>query len=116
MLLTAEEAGKSAAVVFRKGITSKGIGSQQPSLRIYSLQPLLQLKSHPAAATIERLDRPQSTFTVKLRDGVADFVTQHLSLEPDGLYRVTGGGVSRIVRVDAYAAGGGSVISRLVAF
>jgi len=116
LLLTAEEAGKSAVVVFRKGNLSKGIGSQQPSLRIYSLQPLIQLKSRPAAVTIERLDRPRSTITVKLRDGVADFVTQRLSLERDGLYRVTGSGASRIVRVDAYAAAGGPVISRLIAF
>jgi hypothetical protein len=116
LLLTAEQAGKSGVVVFRKGNLSKGSGSLRPSLRIYSLQPLIQVKSRPSSVTVERLDRPRSTITVKLRNGVADFVTQRLSLERGGLYRVTTSGASRIVRVDAHAADGGSVISRLIAF
>ena len=116
LLLTAEQAGKSAVTVFRKGNLSKGSGSLQPSLRIYSLQPLIQVKSLPSTVTVKRLDRPQSTITVKLRKGVVDFVTQRLSLERGGLYRVTGRGASRVVRVDAHAANGGSVISRLIAF
>ena len=116
LLLTAEQASKSAVVVFRKGKLSKGRSLPQPSLRIYSLQPLIQVKSLPSIVTVERLDRSRSTITVKLRNGVADFVTKSLSLERGGLYRVTGNGASRIVRVDAYAADGGSVISRLIAF
>ena len=116
LLLTAEQAGKSAAVVFRTGKFSKGRGNQQPSLRIHSLQPLIQVKSLPRFVTVKRLDRSQSTITVPLRNGIADFVTHHLSLERGGLYRFTGSGASRIVRVDAYATDGGSVISRLIAF
>ncbi|MDC0033800.1 hypothetical protein OAJ57_04475 [Alphaproteobacteria bacterium] len=115
LLLSPEQSGKSAAVVFRRGNLSKGSGSQQPSLRIYSLQPLIQVKSRPPIVTIERLDRSQSPITVTLRKGVADFVVRRLSLARGGLYRVTGGGVSRIVKVDTYAASGGSVISRLIA-
>ena len=53
--------------------------------------------------------------TVTLRKGIANFVTRRLSLARGGLYRVTGGGASRIVKVDSYAANGGSVISRLIA-
>ena len=97
LLLTAEQASKSAVVVFRKGILSKGGSLLQPSLRIYSLQPLIQVKSLPSIVTVERLDRSRSTITVKLRNGVADFVTKSLSLERGGLYRVTGNGASRIV-------------------
>ena len=115
LLLSPEQAGKSAAMVFRKGNLSKGSGSQQPSLRIYSLQPLIQVKSRLLTVTIERLDRSQSPITVTVRKGIADFVTRRLSLARGGLYRVTGGGASRIVKVDAYATNGGSVISRLIA-
>ena len=116
LLLTPEQSGKSAAIVFRKGNLSTGSGSLQPSLRIYSLQPLIQVKSRPSTATIERLDQPDTIVTVPLRAGVADLARLGQSLERGGLYRVTGGGASRIVRIDDYAAGGGPVISRLIAF
>ena len=116
LLLTPEQSGKSAAIVFRKGNLSTGSGSLQPSLRIYSLQPILQVQFRPATVTIERLDRSQSLLTVKLQGGVADLAAQKRALERGGLYRVTGGGVSRIVKIDDYAASGGSLISRLIAF
>ena len=51
-----------------------------------------------------------------LRNGIADFAAQRLSLKQGGLYRVTGGGASRIIRVDSYAIAGGPLISRLIAF
>jgi hypothetical protein len=116
LLLTPKQSGKSAAIVFRKGNLSKGSGSLQPSLRIYSLQPLIQVKSRPATVAIERLDRSQEILTVKLLGGVADLAAEKRVLEHGGLYRVTGGGASRIVKIDDYAVAGGSLISRLIAF
>jgi hypothetical protein len=115
LLLTAEEAGKSAVVVFRKGATKKGSGSPRPSLRIYSLQPVIQVKVATGTVTIKRLDLPKSTVTIMVRNGLVDFATQDRVLERGGLYRISSGSSSRVVRVDSYAARGGSLISRLIA-
>lgn len=116
LLLTPEQSGKGGAVVFRRGNLSKGSGALQPSLRIYSVQPFIQAKSRPPTVTIERLDRPDPIVSVALRAGIADLVKQRLSLERGGLYRITGGGASRIVRIDDHAVPGGALISRLIAF
>lgn len=115
LLLTPEEAGKSAVVVFRNDKHQKRAGSLPPSLRIFSLQPVIQVRSDIATVTVERLDRRQPAITLKFRNGVADFAKRDLSLERGGLYRVTSNGAARIIKVDPHAVKGGAVISRLVA-
>lgn len=116
LLLTAEQAGKSAVVVFRKRNTVGQIGASTPSLVIYGLQPIIHVESSPLSVTIERLDREQSTIQVTLRDGVADIGTQRISLERGGVYRASGGSSSRVFKVDENAAERGPVIGRLISF
>jgi hypothetical protein len=115
LLLTDQQAGKGAAIVFRKGNTSSA-AAVQPSLRIFSLKPVIRTSASAGSATVERLDRPDSPVTVTLKNGIADFARRNSVLARGGLYRVSAGDRSRVVKVDDYAADGGPLISRLIAF
>jgi len=116
LLLTAEQAGKSGVLVFRKGQAAKEGGAVTPSLRIFSLEPVIRIANRPATATFERLDDSESGFTVTLDDGIVDLAKQKKSLMRGGIYRVSGGGKARVFRVDPGAVEGGPLIGRYVAF
>jgi len=115
LLLTAQQAGKGAAIVFRKGDTSSA-AAVQPSLRVFSLNPVIRTGNRAKEATVERLDRSEAPLTVTLNNGIADFARLSRALARGGLYRVSAGGSNRVVKIDEYAADGGPLISRLIAF
>ncbi len=118
LLLTAEQAGKSGAIVFRRGTSPAHEVTTKPSLRIFSREPVLRIAARPSVATLERLDRAEGTVSLPLQKGkgVADLATMKKPLAVGGVYRVTGGGKSRVFQIDPAAKNGGPLLGRLVAF
>lgn len=116
LMLTAEQAERSGVLVFRRGRVKPDGASSIPSLRIFSLTPIIRTEARPGNATIKRIDRPEPPITLTLKNGIADMATLGKSLVRGGIYRVNGGGRERVFQIDVGALKGGPVISRYVEF
>ncbi len=115
--LTAEQAGKSAALVLRKAPVSAGGTMPEPALKIYGASPLFKLTGSEEEVEIERLDRPRDTLKIAVKNGLADLAATGQSLKPGGLYRARAGEAEIVFKVDAFARPGkGPIIGRLIAF
>jgi len=119
--LTAEQAGKSGAMVFRKAPTPSGAAkAPQPDLTIYATSPVVTMPRAQAAArkvTFERLDQPAPPIAIDVNGTKSDLAKSGVRLAPGGLYRASQGERSIVIKVDAQAAaGGGPVVGRLIQF
>lgn len=66
---------------------------------------------------IARLDQPAAALMIRLDRGFADLAASTTGLAPGGLYQLTSGARSLVVRVDAAAwDGDGPALGRLIAF
>lgn len=113
LLLSREQAGKSAVVVFRRPPRPAG-GATQAAHKVYSTAPYIRLSSASGTVEIERLDRPAELLRLEARNGGVDLARHGKSLRPGGLYRVKSAGREVVFRVDAGAGHGGSILGRLV--
>ncbi|MBM3547829.1 MAG: hypothetical protein FJX54_12825 [Alphaproteobacteria bacterium] len=112
--LTAEQAGKSGAMVFRRPPGQQAPAVPAASVTLHATSPVV---TSTAAGTvvIERLDKPAPPISVALKAAKADLATMGVRLEPSGTYRATQGQRSVVFKIDAgAAAGGGPVIGRLL--
>lgn len=115
--LTAEQAGKSGAMVFRRAPGTAAPAAAE--LTLHATSPVVTLSKGPASGTLvfDRLDKPAQPISVALSALKTDLAKKGIELAPGGLYRASQGQQSIVVRVDAKAAsGGGPVVGRLIQF
>lgn len=114
--LTAEQAGKSGAMVFRKKPTDKAPIPEAVQTTIYSLSPAVSAPA-PGQLIIERIDQAGQPMTVKLTAAKMDLAKAGVKLDPGGTYRAILGERRVVFAVDAKAtAGAGPLAGRLIQF
>jgi len=113
--LTAEQAGKSGAMVFRKKPTDKP-APETAQTTIFSVSPAISA-SAPGQLTIERIDQTGQKVTVKMTAAKMDLAKAGVKLDAGGTYRATLGSQKIVFAVDAKAApGAGPLAGRLIQF
>ena len=117
MSLTAQQASKSGAVVFR---AAPKVNTNQPQLTLYGLSPVVDIKGG-GHLTIERLDQPGERIEVDIaghqlmRGTFYDFAKAGKALTAGGTYRASSGGDQITFKVDPNAAPGQApILSRLL--
>jgi hypothetical protein len=120
MRLTAQQASKSGAVVFRGG--PKSTAAVEPQLTLYGLSPVVDAKGG-GQLVIERIDQPGERIEVKLADrqlfrgSFFDFAKDGKALTAGGVYRASIGSDHIVFKIDPYAAPGQApIVSRLLRF
>lgn len=121
MQLSAEQASKSGAVVFR-GAPMRKSAVPQPQLILYGLSPVIDIKGG-GHLVIERLDQPGERIEVDvaahqlLRGAFYDFAKSGQALAAGGVYRASVGSQQIIFKVDPDARPGQApIIGRLLRF
>jgi hypothetical protein len=121
MELTAEQASKSGAVVFRGAPTRKS-AVPQPQLTLYGLSPVVDIKGG-GHLVIERLDQPGERIEMDVaahqlfRGAFYDFAKSGKALAAGGVYRASVGAQQIVFKVDPDARPGQApVIGRLLRF
>jgi hypothetical protein len=121
MQLTAQQASKSGAVVFR-GMPKPAGAAEQPQLTLYGLSPVVDVKGG-GQLVIERIDQPGERIEVKIADRQLfrgtffDFAKDGKALSAGGVYRASVGASQIVFKVDPYAAPGEApIVSRLLRF
>lgn len=122
MQLSAQQASKSGAMVFRAPPKPVPGAGPQPELTLYGLSPVIDLKGG-GKLIIERLDQPGEKHEVTiggqqlLRGSFYDFAKADKSLVAGGVYRASAGSRQIVFKVDPYARPGQApVVSRLLRF
>ncbi|MFN4278153.1 MAG: hypothetical protein ACK4FJ_17815 [Ferrovibrio sp.] len=118
LALGSSQAGKSGAMVFRRG---PGTGKTpanvpEPSVTLLYTAPVFAVEQ-PGELTIERLDQPETVLLYKASGKLFDLAKIGKPLYAGGIYRAVLHGKSTIFRIDPGAAdGGGPLLLRLVRF
>jgi hypothetical protein len=92
MMLSAELAGKSGAMVFRQAPKPHAVALAHPEFTLYGLSPVFELRP-PGKLVIERLDQPgerqELAVTDKelMRGAFFDCAKAGVALAPGGIYR-----------------------------
>ena len=108
LVLTDQEAGQSATVVFRGPPWEKWVRQVVPS-------PTPVVLAAGKTLTIKRLDEDEKAQTVSLTSGHADLATENITLTPGGYYELTAGKKQMVIQIDPAAQSGPMpVASRLV--
>lgn len=120
LLLASNEAGKAGVTVFRSApIALPGMKAPppKPDLTLFKTHPVLIL-SAPGPVTIDRLDvQGIALSTVNVPGTTLDTAKTGAGLEPGGLYKISAGQKSFVVKIDEKAAaGGGPALGRLIRF
>lgn len=91
-------------------------GADRPAV-IRRTRPIIGVAQATGPLCIVRLDRPTAAQSVRLDRGFADLAASAVELAPGGLYRLSAGARSLVVRVDVGAQGGGGpALGRLIVF
>jgi hypothetical protein len=119
MQLTAQQASKSGAVVFRGAPRP---AASEPELTLYGLSPVVDVKGG-GQLVIERIDQPGERIEVKIADrqmfrgSFFDFAKEGKALAAGGVYRASVGPTHIVFKVDPHAAPGAApIVSRLLRF
>lgn len=115
--LTAAQAGKSGAMVFRGGPGSGKTrpGEPEAALTIHSTMPVFSVSTTGLDLIIERLDKPTTTRAIKVTSLVVDLAKEGINLFQGGLYRARLGDHSVVFRVAMDAGeGAGPLLTRLI--
>lgn len=119
MQLSAQQASKSGAVVFRGAPKPS---TPPPQLTLYGLSPVIDIKGG-GHLVIERLDRPGERLEADIagqqlfRGSFYDFAKAGKTLTAGGVYRASVGSRQIVFKVDPYArAGNEPIIGRLLRF
>jgi hypothetical protein len=93
MMLSAELAGKSGAMVFRQAPKPQAVAAvPHPEFTLYGLSPVFEVRP-PGKLVVERLDQPgerhEITVTERelVRGAFLDFAKSGVALTPGGVYR-----------------------------
>lgn len=114
--LSAAQASKSGAVVFRRGPgTGKTpAGVPEPSVTVFNTAPAFSL-SAPGELIIERLDQNSTTRVFKATGTLFDLRKQNVLLFAGGIYKASLNGKEVIFRISPDASeGSGPLLSRLI--
>lgn len=121
MQLSAAQASKSGAVVFR-GAPARKSAVPQPQLVLYGLSPVVDIKGG-GHISIERLDQPGERIEIDVaahqlfRGAFYDFAKSGQALVAGGVYRARVGAQEIVFKVDPYARPGQApIIGRLLRF
>ncbi len=121
MQLTAQQASKSGAVVFR-GVPKPTAPAATPEMTIYGLSPVIDIKGG-GPLVIERIDRPGERLEVDVADhqlfrgSFYDFAKADKALAAGGVYRASVGTRHIVFKVDTYAKPGAApIVGRLLRF
>ncbi len=118
LALGGSQAGKSGAMVFRRG---PGTGKTpanvpEPSVTLLYTAPVFAVEQ-PGELTIERLDQPETVLVYKAGGKLFDLAKAGKPLYAGGIYRAVLHGKATVFRIDPGAAdGGGPLLLRLVRF
>lgn len=118
LALGSSQAGKSGAMVFRRG---PGTGRTpanvpEPSVTLLYTAPVFAVEQ-PGELTIERLDQPETVLVYKANAKLFDLAKAGQPLYAGGIYRAALNGKTTVFRIDpGAAAGGGPLLLRLVRF
>ncbi len=86
LVLSPEQAGKSAVTVFRKVPSKDKNKLPKASLTVYSTVPLVSLTEKSEKLNIYRLDQSEQMYSVTVDGLVADLAKKKLSFEAGGLF------------------------------
>ena len=92
MMLSAELAGKSCAMVFRQAPKPQAASLPRPEFTLYGLSPVFEVRP-PGKLVIERLDQPGERYEIAVteaqlvRGAFLDFAKSDVVLAPGGIYR-----------------------------
>jgi hypothetical protein len=92
MMLSAELAGKSGAMVFRQAPKPQAAALSHPEFTLYGLSPVFEVRP-PGKLVVERLDQPGERHEIAVteaqltRGAFLDFAKSGVVLAPGGIYR-----------------------------
>ena len=86
----------------------------KPDWVLFGTSPFVRFSKAATTVRIERLDKTEDTITVPVDGDWVDLKSQGITLEPSGLYAMSGGAKPFIVKVSPLAEPGATVLSRLV--
>ena len=92
MMLSAELAGKSGAMVFRQVPKPQAAAAPHPEFTLYGLSPVFEVRP-PGKLVVERLDQPGERYEIPVteqqlvRGAFLDFAKSGVTLVPGGIYR-----------------------------
>jgi len=110
LVLSEEEAGKSATIVFRGPPWEKHVRQVVPS-------PSPLVLAEGKKLEIKRLDSEEPAMNLPLKDGKVDLAARNAVLTPGGFYQLTAGEKQIVIKIDPAAqAGPMPAMSRLVRF
>lgn len=115
--LTAAQAGKSGAMVFRNapGTGKQRAGEPEASVVIYSTRPVFSVSATGQELMIERLDKPGTVRSFPVTGPAVDLAKEGMQLFQGGLYRAKLGERSVVFRVAVDATdGAGPLLTRLI--
>ena len=114
--LTAAEAGKSGALVFRAP-SSTQTGTAAKPVTLYSASPIFTFSKPVKRLEIRRVDRPGPPLVLAVGGRALDLAKLGKSLSPGGTYEARAGSRSQVFAIAAHAyPREGSMIGRLVRF
>jgi hypothetical protein len=120
MMLSAELAGKSGAMVFRQAPKPQAAALPHPQFTLYGLSPVFEVRP-PGTLVVERLDRPGERHAMAVteqelvRGAFVDCAKAGVALAPGGIYRAKFGEQEIVFKIDPDAkASGAPLIGRLV--
>jgi hypothetical protein len=119
MMLTAELAGKSGAMVFREA-PKRQLPTVHPEFTLYGLSPVIEVKPN-GVLVIERVDQPSEHYEITLAGAdllhgrFLDVAKVGVTLAAGGIYRAKAGTQEMIFQIDRQAKPGPSpLVGRLL--
>ena len=119
MMLSAELAGKSGAMVFRQAPKPRAASLPRPEFTLYGLSPVFEVRP-PGKLVIERLDQPGERYEIAVteaqlvRGAFLDFAKSDVVLAPGGIYRAKLADREIVFKIDPDAkAGAAPLVGRL---
>jgi hypothetical protein len=116
MMLSAELAGKSGAMVFRQAPKPQAAALPHPEFTLYGLSPVFEVHP-PGTLVVERLDQPGERHEMPVteqqlvRGAFLDFAKAGVALAPGGLYRAKIGDQEMVFKIDADAKPGAAPLA-----
>src|SRR5262249_7623805 len=119
MMLSAELAGKSGAMVFRQAPKAQAAAIPHPQFTLYGLSPVFEVQPG-GNLVIERLDQPGERHRIAvaepglIRGAFLDLAKAGVALVPGSIYRAKLGEQELVFKIDAQAkAGDAPLVGRL---
>jgi hypothetical protein len=111
MMLSAELAGKSGAMVFRQAPTRQAAAIAHPEFTLYGLSPVFEVRPG-GSLVVERLDQPGERHEIAVTDqqlvrgAFLDFAKAGIALVAGGIYQAKMAGQQIVFKIDPDAKPG----------